>query len=38
VSADRIVVKMDDFRSIDAPQRFFTLPFPMPDTLRPLRP
>jgi hypothetical protein len=36
VSTERIVVKNDDFGAIDAPQRFFTLPFPIPETLRPL--
>ncbi|WP_374007407.1 hypothetical protein [Leifsonia sp. LS-T14] len=35
VSTQRIVVKKDDFGAIDAPQLFYTLPFPLPDTLRP---
>jgi len=35
VSTQRIVVKKDDFGAIDAPQLTYTLPFPLPDTLRP---
>lgn len=35
VSTQRIVVKKDDFGAIDAPQLFYTLPFPLPETLRP---
>lgn len=36
VSPERIVVKKDDFGAIDAPQLVHTLPFPLPDRLRPL--
>lgn len=36
VSTERIVVKKDDFGAIDAPQLFYTVPFPVPETLRPL--
>ena len=35
VSTDRIVVKKDDFGAIDAPQLVYTLPFPIPEELRP---
>ena len=35
VSTDRIVVKKDDFGAIDAPQIVYTLPFPLPENLRP---
>lgn len=34
VSAEAIRVKKDDRGAIDAPQLFFTLRFPLPDTLR----
>lgn len=36
VSPGRIVAKQDDFGAVGAPQLFFTLPFPMPEALRPL--
>jgi hypothetical protein len=36
VSPTRIVAKQDDFGAVGAPQLFYTLAFPMPDTLRPL--
>ncbi|MGN6426724.1 hypothetical protein [uncultured Leifsonia sp.] len=36
VSPTRIVAKKDDFGAVGIPQVYFTLPFPMPDTLRPL--
>ncbi len=36
VSTDRIVVKKDDFGAIDAPQLIYTLPFPIPESLRPM--
>ena len=36
VSTDRIVVKKDDFGAIDAPQLVYTLPFPIPPSLRPM--
>ncbi|WP_246140132.1 hypothetical protein [Protaetiibacter larvae] len=38
VSADRIVVKHDDFGAIGMPQVFVTLGFPIPETLRVLVP
>lgn len=37
VSPTRIVAKQDDFGAVGAPQLFYTLPFPLPETLRPLR-
>lgn len=36
VSPTRIVAKLDDFGAVGAPQLFYTLPFPIPSTLRPL--
>ena len=36
VSTERIVVKKDDYGAIDAPQRIYTLAFPIPESLRPL--
>ncbi|ERK73597.1 hypothetical protein [Leifsonia aquatica] len=36
VSPNRIVAKQDDFGAVGAPQLYYTLPFPLPDTLRPL--
>jgi hypothetical protein len=36
VSAHEIRAKKDDWGDMTAPQVFYTLPFPMPDTLRPL--
>lgn len=36
VSPTRIVAKQDDFGAVGAPQLFYTLPFPLPETLRPL--
>jgi hypothetical protein len=36
VSTRHIVVKKDDFGAIDAPQLVYTVPFPLPETLRPL--
>lgn len=36
VSTDRIVVKKDDFGAMDAPQLSYTLPFPLPESLRPV--
>lgn len=38
VSADRVVVKTDDFGAIDVPYELITLPWPVPTTLRPRRP
>ncbi|MGO4594542.1 hypothetical protein AB4Z18_12050 [Leifsonia sp. 2TAF2] len=35
VSTQRIVVKKDDFGAIDVPQVVYTLPFPIPESLRP---
>ena len=35
VSSQRIIAKQEDFQAIGAPQVFFTLPFPMPEELRP---
>lgn len=35
VSAERVVVKFDDFGAVDAQMRMWTLPFPAPATLRP---
>lgn len=37
VSPERIVAKEDDLGAVGAPQIFYTLPFPMPVTLRPMR-
>lgn len=36
VSPGRILAKQDDSGAVGAPQLFFTLPFPMPEELRPL--
>jgi hypothetical protein len=36
VSPTRIVAKQDDFGAVGAPQLYYTLPFPIPETLRPL--
>ena len=36
LSAQEIRVKKDDWGDMNAPQLFYTLPFPPPDTLRPL--
>ncbi len=36
VSAREIRVKKDDWGAVDAPQLFYTLPFPLPESLRPL--
>lgn len=36
VSPTRIVAKQDDFGAVGIPQVYFTLPFPLPETLRPL--
>lgn len=36
VSAGEIRVKKDDWGDMSAPQLFYSLPFPAPDTLRPL--
>jgi hypothetical protein len=36
VSAQEIRVKKDDWGDMNAPQLYYTLPFPAPDTLRPL--
>ncbi|MGX5679901.1 hypothetical protein [Schumannella luteola] len=38
VSPTRIVAKQDDFGAVGIPQVYFPLPFPMPDSLRPLTP
>lgn len=35
VTPERIVIKTDDFGAIDAPVTTFTLPWPLPATLRP---
>lgn len=35
VSTDAIVVKREDWGAIDIPAEHYTLPFPIPDTLRP---
>lgn len=35
VSAERVVVKLDDFGDVNAELRTWTLPFPAPATLRP---
>jgi hypothetical protein len=37
VSTREIRVKKDDWGDMTAPQLFYALPFPAPDTLRPLR-
>ena len=36
VSSQEIRVKKDDWGAADVPQLYFTLPFPAPETLRPL--
>jgi hypothetical protein len=36
VSTDRILVKKDDWGDVGVPQLNFTLPWPLPDSLRPL--
>jgi hypothetical protein len=36
VTGHQIRLKKDDWGAIDAPQVFYTLPIPVPDTLRPL--
>lgn len=36
VSPARIVAKQDDFGAVGIPQVYYPLPFPMPETLRPL--
>ncbi|MFF1879509.1 hypothetical protein [Leifsonia sp. NPDC058230] len=38
VSAHQIRVKRDDWGDINVPELSYTLPFPAPETLRPLRP
>ena len=35
VTAERVVVKLDDFGAVDAATRSIVLPFPAPDALRP---
>jgi hypothetical protein len=37
VSAQEIRVKKDDWGAVGAPQVFYTVPFPVPETLRPLQ-
>jgi hypothetical protein len=37
VSDREIRVKKDDWGDMTAPQLYFTLPFPAPETLRPLQ-
>ena len=37
VSPERIVAKKDDFGAVGAPQLYYPLPFPAPESLRVLR-